>query len=101
MPAEDITLTANFDLVISAGYIISGETELFPNPFSGSLTVSNASGISRIVFADMSGTIIMDRRLDGSEMHAIDTTALRSGLYLVVLYDREGRKEIRRMIKID
>ncbi len=101
MPAEDITLTANFDLVISAGRIIPGETELFPNPFSGSLTVSNASGISRIVFADMSGTIIMDRRLDGSEMHAIDTTALRSGLYLVVLYDREGRKEIRRMIKID
>jgi hypothetical protein len=101
MPAEDITLTANFDLVISAGNIEFKEMKVFPNPFSETLTLENVSQIRRVAVVNMQGNVLIDRRLDGSETHTINTSALRSGLYFVVMYDHDGRKEIRRMIKID
>jgi hypothetical protein len=101
MPAEDITITANFDLVISAGNIEFHETKVFPNPFSETLTLENVSQIRRVVVVNMQGNILIDRRLDGGETHTIDTSALRTGLYLVVMYDHDGHKEIRRMVKID
>jgi hypothetical protein len=101
MPAEDITLTATFDLVISAGDITFNETKIYPNPFSETLTLENVSQIRRVVIVNLQGNILIDRRLDGGETYTINTSSLRSGLYLVVMYDHDGRKEIRRMVKVD
>ena len=99
MPAEDVTLTANFDLKVSAGTVSFNELKIFPNPLTDNITLQNASGVSRINVSDLLGKIIIDTELDGSEVQTITTAILPGGIYLLILWNENGQKEVRTLVK--
>lgn len=95
----DKNITANFTVLNSSGTIAITESKLFPNPFSNSITLENASGIHKMVISDLTGRIIMDMILDGSEIQTINTASLPKGIYLITLWDDNGRTEVQKMLK--
>lgn len=52
-----------------------------------------------MVISDLTGRIIMDMILDGSEIQTINTASLPKGIYLITLWDDNGRTEVQKMLK--
>ncbi len=73
--------------------------EVFPNPFSSSITLNNASGVSRLIVTNIIGQQVMDMQLSGSERITIPTDGLTRGIYLMVFEAENGERVIRRMVK--
>ena len=57
---------------------------LYPNPASGSVTVSAVEGIERVTVMDMTGRTVQEHRYDGRPRHvALDVRTLPCGAYAV------------------
>ncbi len=84
---------------------VSVETEalsslkVFPNPFSSSITLNNASGVSRLIITNIIGQRVMDMQLPGSERITIPTDELTNGVYLMIFEAGNGERVVRRMVK--
>lgn len=67
---------------------------LFPNPATESFSLRNTSGkpLSALVIYDMSGKLLVQRKLADVETNAIDTRNLASGLYFVTVESKSGER---------
>jgi len=72
---------------------------LYPNPFSSSITLNNASGVSRLIVTNIIGQRVMDMQLPGSERITIPTDGLTKGVYLMVFEAGNGERMVKKMIK--
>ncbi len=71
---------------------------VYPNPFSGYLTVSGASGVSRVVITNLLGQVVLDRIVSGTEL-TVSTGSLSGGIYVVTLVSPSGERVTRKMVK--
>jgi len=73
--------------------------EVFPNPFENSITLNNASRVSRLIITNIIGQRVMDIQLPGSERITIPTEELTKGVYLMIFEAGNGERVVRRMVK--
>jgi hypothetical protein len=72
---------------------------VYPNPFKGSITLNNASGVRRVVFTNLIGQKVKELELTGVERATISTDDLLSGVYLIIFQGNNGERVIKKMIK--
>jgi uncharacterized repeat protein (TIGR02543 family) len=79
-------------------YILSN-VRAYPNPFSHSLTIDNAMGVSRVVVTNLIGQKVIDIELSGAERITLATSELVNGIYLITFYGSNAERVIRKMVK--
>lgn len=97
MMGEDVTYTANFNDVSDINSNETDEIEIYPNPFSDILNISNFESVSKITITTVTGQIVAEyeNMVDGQ----INTTDLSNGFYMIILEKADGDKIIRKIIK--
>ncbi|HPE19575.1 MAG TPA: T9SS type A sorting domain-containing protein, partial [Tenuifilaceae bacterium] len=73
--------------------------EVFPNPFSSSITLNNVGKASRVVVTSLIGQKVMEVKLSGAERETIQTESLANGIYLIQIYNANGGRTVRKMMK--
>ncbi|MFW5707597.1 MAG: InlB B-repeat-containing protein, partial [Bacteroidota bacterium] len=99
MPAYDLTLTANFELGNSTGDILTGEMAIYPNPFSNSITIANASQVNRVKISNLVGQTVKYLEHSKGDMIQINTSDLPAGIYLIHLTTHEGTQKVSKIVK--
>lgn len=94
---ENITFTANFNDNSNIDEIGADMFEVFPNPFSDLINISNYESLSKITFTTVTGQIVAEYNTltDGQ----INTSELSKGLYLLILKKTNSDIVIRKMVK--
>ncbi|MDD3860326.1 MAG: X2-like carbohydrate binding domain-containing protein [Bacteroidales bacterium] len=97
MLAENITLTAHFNDISNIISNNTDEVNIFPNPFSEVLFISNYESLSKITITTITGQIVAE--YDNIVNGQINTTDLSNGFYMIILEKATGDKIIKKMIK--
>ncbi len=85
MPAEDITLTANFELTNIVEGIQTIEISVFPNPARDKLTVESSEMIKQIRLIDTKGQVIKDIKANTTRIN-IEVQSLHTGIYFIQIH---------------
>ena len=72
---------------------------VYPNPFDNSITIENATGISRVLITNLIGQRVREVHLSDQTKVTIATGELSKGIYLVEFYATNGLRVIRKMVK--
>jgi hypothetical protein len=72
------------------------EFNIYPNPFENVVRISNSDKLSRVVIANITGQLVVDKKYPGSE---INTSRLISGVYIISLFDDNGLLKTSRIVK--
>ena len=67
--------------------------KMYPNPATEKVEISSSNGLvlSQFSVADLAGKIVLEQRLENTNLNIIDTSSLQTGLYLVTLEDTSGQ----------
>jgi len=90
----DVTLTS-----VGLEDDILSNIEVYPNPFSNSISLKNADKANRVVITNLIGQVLLDVKLNGSERETIKVEGLAVGVYLMNIYSENGDKVVYKMIK--
>jgi hypothetical protein len=90
-------VTATFALTTGYNELRPDDPDVFPNPFSDLIRISNAKNIKRVVISDISGHKVMNIQLNGSQ--TIPAGNLKRGIYFINIELVNGRNILRKMIK--
>lgn len=71
--------------------------KIYPNPFSGYISISDTDKVERVVFTNLIGQVVKDIKPNGNE--TITTTDLPRGIYLVRIFGKNGEQLVRRVVK--
>jgi uncharacterized repeat protein (TIGR02543 family) len=71
---------------------------VYPNPFSNFITLSNAEMVTRVVITNIIGQVVMDIPMNGSQ-RIIETGSLKTGVYLISFQASNGERVVRKMVK--
>lgn len=90
-------VTATFALVTGYDELRPDDSDVFPNPFSDFIRISNAKNVKRVVISDISGHQVMNIQLNGSQ--TIPAGNLKRGIYFINIELINGSNILRKMIK--
>ena len=76
---------------------VNERLSIFPNPTSGAMTISHASG-SVLMISDLVGREVF-RSVLKTDAEIIDIAALEPGVYMVQVTDKVGARAVRRVVK--
>ncbi len=99
MPAQDFTLTANFDLANTVADILADEIVIYPNPFNSHITIANATKLSNIKITNLTGQTVRYIEHNQSDIIQINTGELPAGIYLIHFTTLDGIKTVKKIIK--
>ena len=91
------TVTVQFEVITSVPSLALGGVRVYPNPFTSTISIANAESVSRVIITDIIGKQVMAVNLNGDTQ--INTSSLRSGVYLVIFEDSNGQRVVSRMVK--
>lgn len=92
--AENISL-----VYLSAQENILSNVVIGPNPFSNSITITNANMFTQITVINTIGQIVMQQNNNGYDAVILSTQSLSKDIYLVILKTAEGKTIARKVIK--
>lgn len=72
---------------------------IHPNPFSQSITIENASGLKSVIITNILGQTMQAKELSGSQTDVISTELIPQGIFLIILTDKDGFRQIFKMVK--
>ncbi|HRX67956.1 MAG TPA: YDG domain-containing protein, partial [Tenuifilaceae bacterium] len=93
------TATASITQPVSVNTNPFANLEVFPNPFENTISFRNAVGLTRVVITNLIGQKVVDTKLNEESFATIETSSLRSGIYLVSLYSSNGDVVVKKMVK--
>ncbi len=85
MPAEDISLTADFELANIAEGIQTIDVSVFPNPARDKFHVVSSETIKQVRLIDISGQVVKDIVVDALQTE-ISVHNLRTGIYFMQIH---------------
>ena len=88
MPAEDVTLIAEFDIEDFVEELDGSMINLFPNPASEVFTITASSNINAVVITDITGKVVFNDLVNNTEM--VIRNQFETGVYIVRIYTEEG-----------
>lgn len=71
---------------------------MYPNPFSGNLTIENLSNATQIVVSNVLGQTVITVPVTNNDMN-ISTESLEKGIYMITIIDSNNNKRTERMVK--
>ena len=85
------------------GYACSEQpvVTIYPNPTSGSITISSTSDIAKVYVFDYKGYLVASYDNHRSSTIIIDLSSYRDGLYLIRTQNRNGYSTVTKINKID
>lgn len=89
---EPVTLTP-----VGVGTTSFSQVSAYPNPFGEQITISNANLVKRVVVTNLIGQQVITMDLNGT--NEVNTSSLKSGIYLITFEGHNGQRTIRKMIK--
>ncbi|MFA7445835.1 MAG: T9SS type A sorting domain-containing protein [Flavobacteriaceae bacterium] len=92
------TTVMKFDPTAGVETSVFNQVEMYPNPASQSVTLTNLAENTAIKITDLTGKLIYSTKAVGASL-TIDTTGFTSGLYLVELMGYEGNVVKKLVIK--
>ena len=81
--------------------IVATKTKLIitPNPVRTTARIEfEKLNNSRLILTDLYGTQLMDYNIEGKSSIEISRAGLPDGLYFIIIYDRQGNKQIAKVI---
>ncbi len=100
MPAEDLTLTANFQESLDVNFIGEINPYPYPNPFREIIIIMNSEIISFVRITDLLGSIVLEKHLaNDSEKVSLNLGYLHNGIYIIQMQDHKGRQWVERIVK--
>jgi DNA-binding transcriptional regulator YdaS (Cro superfamily) len=79
---------------------LNGEQfNLYPNPFSNIIRITNTTDISRVTLASLTGQVLIDMEVRSEELISIETETLVRGMYIVTLTNLNGERISLRAVK--
>ncbi len=98
MPAEHVSITAQFTGPTSISDKDLFQPLVYPNPFGNTLYINPGSSFHDVSFYNVFGQKVLVVALDGSPA-AIDTKSLSTGLYLMVFQGIDGAMTAKKVIR--
>jgi hypothetical protein len=104
-PSETITMddnksiTVTFSIVNTAVVPESAGFEVFPNPFSSSITIKNIESVSTLTFVNLIGRTVKEVNLTQLGTTTIPTEELENGVYFLIFRTSNGERTVLKMIK--
>ncbi|MBN1989452.1 MAG: T9SS type A sorting domain-containing protein [Bacteroidales bacterium] len=92
--AENVSL-----VFLSAQENILSDVSIGPNPFSNSITITNAGRFTQIVVVNTIGQTVIQQNNHRNNTVVLSTQSLNKGIYLVILKTAEGKTIARKVIK--
>jgi hypothetical protein len=93
---EDVTVPVTLTLV-GINTNTFANFSAYPNPFSGTINLSNPAAVSRVYITNIIGQRVMDVATNGAGN--VETAALPAGIYLVTFEAASGERTVRKMVK--
>lgn len=102
--STDDLVEGNFDLSITSNALSTSEVvaekikeiKVYPNPFTDILTISEISKVQSVSVVDLAGRVVKTIEKPSSELQLAD---LKQGMYLIVLYMKDGSRQVVKSIK--
>jgi uncharacterized repeat protein (TIGR02543 family) len=96
MPASDVSLTANFDILTSLNDKEATKIQVWPNPFEAEILISGGTDIKQVTLVTLLGETIFKTDYSVSN---IQTSQLSPGVYILKIEDNDGRISSYTLIK--
>jgi hypothetical protein len=98
MPASNVTLTANFDLVDNVVLETLNSVRIYPNPAGNFLYVENLNGNNQIRISNIVGQQV--RQLEShNSLLELNISDLESGVYLIQITNEKGMRRVEKFLK--
>ncbi len=97
MPANNLTLNANFfdnNGIETSSFV---NQSVYPNPFSDIIIISEPENVKTISFTTVTGQLI--KFISTSTNGQINTSDLPNGFYMLILENENGEQLIKKMVK--
>ena len=75
------------------------DVEIYPNPFTNEITITNAEQIQKITISNTLGQIVKEEMLTGNGTAIISTQNLNPGLFFITLRNKEGVEVTKKVLK--
>jgi hypothetical protein len=72
---------------------------IFPNPVKSTLYFENLKNVDRITISNMVGQQVMVQHNIANEKTSINVSSLNRGVYMISIYDKNGKSTIRKIVK--
>lgn len=92
-------ITVIFSIATSSVLLVPAGIDIYPNPFSSSITVSNADQPGVITITNLIGQKVKEFNLKGHGSNTIPTDDLDDGIYLLIFKPVFGEQVVIRMVK--
>lgn len=99
MPAHDLQLVAEVGILLSTFPADKPVVRIAPNPFREQLKIEHTSHLHSISLFHASGQRLLHHTLDGQSQLILDTQHIRPGIYMLVLEDRDGKREVFKVVR--
>ncbi|MFP4555528.1 MAG: endonuclease [Bacteroidales bacterium] len=94
---EPLTVTVEFESINNVTAEALSNPTVYPNPFTNSITLTNAENFKRMVITNLVGQKVMDIKLEGEA--EINTSALSKGVYFFTFITNSDETLVKKMIK--
>jgi gingipain R len=96
--SEDMVVEDSWGIKPNVGTSVLSNVSVYPNPFSGHITLSQADMVTRVVITNIVGQVVVDRPVTATQ-ESVETGSLSRGVYLVTLMASNGERVTIKMIK--
>lgn len=91
------TTTANITEPVNIADASFDDIEIYPNPFSDNIFISNTENIKNITITNVLGQIVFEN--DNKEFNSINTAGFNNGLYILVIRHDNGTSKMLKLLK--
>jgi hypothetical protein len=97
MPANDLSLTANFFDNTGVEENVFASQSVYPNPFSDYIIISNPETVENVIFTNITGQIVAEH--NNLENGQINTFDLAKGFYIMIMESENGERLVKKVLK--
>ncbi|MFO8023195.1 MAG: endonuclease [Perlabentimonas sp.] len=94
---EPLTVSVEFEGVTNVTAETLKDLTVYPNPFTNSITITNAEDFERVVITNLVGQEVMNIKLKGET--EVNTAALSKGVYFITFVTNYDERLVKKMIK--
>jgi Secretion system C-terminal sorting domain len=79
-----------------------GNFNLYPNPVSDVLNIQFKEAAKGVVYiTDLSGKALIQKSIENVMDYSMDVASLTAGMYIITYVDAQGRKSVRKFVKVE
>ncbi|HPI70951.1 MAG TPA: T9SS type A sorting domain-containing protein, partial [Tenuifilaceae bacterium] len=97
--AADVEIVGHFGWITNTPTTSIAGVMVFPNPFSNTLSINNASSVKSVTISNLIGQEVFKQTPANNVNFTINTHDFQRGIYLVTLEMLSGERIVKRIVK--